>query len=129
MTTSFQPNAEQTQIIVSAQQAQFSKSTVAQLNETADRLKDVKKSMLDDMSNGAFDTPQQALNASVELQGVQNKINALKTQIEGNISKDFSEKDIETIESMKKRGLTEEKIAEHFGTNQTKINRLRNGKI
>jgi hypothetical protein len=116
------------QVIVVKAEAKYSRSTIANLNDASERLTETKKSMLDDMSRGVFETPQDALDAIMKLQHIQNQVVALKDSIAGKATFGFLPKDIETIEDMKRQGKSEEKIAALFGTNQTKINRLRNGK-
>jgi DNA-binding protein YbaB len=116
-----------TQQVVQAE-ARYSRSTAANLNDAADKLTATKKSMLEDMSRGVFQTPQDALDAIMQLQSIQNQVVALQSSITEKTASGFSAKDVQTIEDMKREGKSEEKIAELFGTNQTKINRLRNGK-
>ena len=116
------------QIVVAKADAKYSRSTIANLNDAAEKLTQTKKSMLDDMSRGAFQTPQDALDAIMQLQRIQNDVDALKDSISKKATEGFGAKDVETIEEMKRQGKSEEKIAELFDTNQTKINRLRNGK-
>jgi hypothetical protein len=120
------PSNTQQQVVQA--KAQYSRSTAANLNDAADKLTATKKSMLEDMSRGVFQTPQDALDAIMKLQNIQNQVVALQNSISEQTTSGFSAKDVETIEDMKREGKSEEKIAELFGTNQTKINRLRNGK-
>lgn len=110
-------------------EAKFTRATVANLNAAADQLTATKKSMLDDMSKGMFETPQEALDSIMKLQGIQKQVDELKTSIESKVTQNFTDKDVDTISDMKRRGMSEEKIAGHFGTNQTKINRLLHGKV
>jgi response regulator RpfG family c-di-GMP phosphodiesterase len=126
----FDPVAQSStqQIVVAKADAKYSRSTIANLNDAAEKLTQTKKSMLDDMSRGAFQTPQDALDAIMQLQRIQNDVDALKDSISKKATEGFGAKDVETIEEMKRQGKSEEKIAELFDTNQTKINRLRNGK-
>jgi DNA-binding protein YbaB len=130
----FDPNASNynmsssQQALVVQAEAKFSRSTIANLNDAAEKLTETKKSMLDDMSRGVFQTPNDAINAIMKLQEIQNSVVALKDSIAQKATSGFSPKDVVTIEDMKRLGKSEEKIAELFGTNQSKINRLRNGK-
>ncbi|MDR5643250.1 MULTISPECIES: hypothetical protein [Burkholderia] len=119
-------NTEPT-IIIQAE-ARFTRSTIANLNDAADRLVETKKSMLEDMSRNVFKTPDDALQAIMTLQNIQNQVTTLRDSMAQRTNEGFTPKDIETIEEMKRQGKSEEKIASLFGTNQTKINRLRNGK-
>ncbi|CAE6837136.1 hypothetical protein [Paraburkholderia aspalathi] len=119
-------NTEPTVIIQG--EARFTRSTIANLNDVADRLVDTKKSMLEDMSRNVFKTPEEALEAIMELQKIQTQVTTLRDSMAQRTNPGFTSKDIETIEEMKRQGKSEEKIASLFGTNQTKINRLRNGK-
>lgn len=116
------------QVVEVRAEARYSRSTIANLNNVADNLIETKKSMLDDMSRGVFQTPQDALDAIMKLQNIQGQVSALKDSITLKAASGFSAKDVETIEEMKRQGKSEEKIAALFDTNQTKINRLRNGK-
>ncbi|HCW0462642.1 TPA: hypothetical protein OW393_001730 [Pseudomonas aeruginosa] len=99
------------------------------MSEAADKLVQAKKSLLDDLSRQTFETPQQAMDAVMKLQHLHTQVAQFRDQIQANAAEDFTSRDIETIEEMKQKRIPEEKIAEYFGTNQTKINRLRNGKI
>nr|WP_288500455.1 hypothetical protein [uncultured Pseudomonas sp.] len=107
----------------------YSRRTLAHFKETAEKLVDVRRSMLDDMSRRPFQNPQEGLQAIMELQNIQNQVSELQKTIQSGVAEDFSSKDVEAIEAMKQRKVPEEKIAEYFDTNQSKINRLRHGKI
>lgn len=107
----------------------YSKGTVARLNETRDRLQQAKKSMLDDLSKTSFKNPLEVSNNVMELQKIETEINNIKNKVEASSTKDFNKDDVLLMSDMKKRGIKEEKIAEFFDTNQTKVNRFLNGSI
>ena len=110
--------------IESKAEAKFSRSTIAHIETSKEQLVNTRKSMLDDMSKGQFSTPQDAINAIMELQSIQGSLDKLSDKIQGNTTSDFSSSDVDTMKEMKRNGATETKIATRFDTNQTKVNRL-----
>lgn len=121
------PKSPNTSIHVESRaEAKFSRSTSAHIEASKEQLVRTRKSMLDDMSKGQFSTPQDALDAIMELQTIQQNLESLSTNVKQNSSQDFTESDIETMREMKQEGVTETRIAQRFSTNQTKVNRLLN---
>lgn len=121
------PNTQQLTQVTQAD-ARYSRSTIANLNATAEQLVATKKSMLEDLSRGRFSTSQHALDSIMELQKIQDRVDALKASVEQTTTPGFTARDVETIEDLSRQGKSEEQIAALFKTNQSKINRLRNGK-
>ncbi|MCT7942402.1 hypothetical protein [Shewanella holmiensis] len=112
--------------VESRAEAKFSRSTIAHIETSKEQLVNTRKSMLDDMSKGQFTTPQDALDAIMELQSIQGNLDKLSDKIKNNTTSSFSPSDVATMREMKSNGTTEAKIAELFDTNQTKVNRLLN---
>lgn len=121
----------ESQIVVQAPaqaESTFSKTTVARARLTALHLTATKASMINDMAVQRLD-PTQTLKNIIEVQDIQTSLDSLTAKIVAESAPDapFTDPEVEDMRAIKKEfDLTDQKLADLYDTNQTKINRLLN---
>ncbi len=119
---------EQVEHAEPASQALYSASTVARLRQNQDQLRVTKAQAITDATRSALRTPDAVIETIMGIQGLQDNLDKITSKIAALATEDIQPSDILTMRDMKKGGATETEIANWFSTNQTKINRLLNGR-
>lgn len=112
---------------VPAQQT-FSRSTLARVEQSKGALEAVQQSLMVDAVKIPGNDPQALMDIIIQAKGIQKSIDDLNVNIANNVAPNFTAADVNTMREMKAKNVPETEIADLFHTNQTKINRLVNGK-
>lgn len=106
----------------------YSKMTLAKAVVAKTAMEELQKSVIADVVKIPGNDPQAVMDIILKTKDIQTKIDELSSHIAEHTSSDFTDRDVASMREMKGSNMPETTIAEYFGTNQTKVNRLLNGK-
>ena len=123
----FVPDSAQIEKSESTASAQLSASTAARYRQAKEAHETAKEQAIRDLTSNINLTPQQMMDAMVDIQNTHKHIDSFTTRIAEVANTEMTSTDAITMRKMRADGATDAKIAEWFDTNPTKVNRLING--
>lgn len=105
----------------------LSASTVARYRQAQKAHEVAKESAIRDLSSNPNLSAQEAADAIMQIQRLHQQSSQATLTIAEMCTTEIQESDASTMRAMRKEGATDAQIAEFYGTNQTKINRMING--
>lgn len=121
------PDSAQVEQSESPASAQLSASTAARYRQAKEAHETAKEQAIRDLTRNINLTPQQMMDAMVDIQGAHKHIDSFTTRIAEVANTEITSSDADTMRKMRADGATDAKIAEWFDTNPTKVNRMING--
>lgn len=106
----------------------ISASTVARYRKAQKAHEEAKESAIRDLTSNANLSAQDATIAMMQIQRLHKQAAECTATISRMCTSEIQESDAQAMRSMRREGATDTQIAEFYGTNQTKINRMINGK-